>query len=61
MSNKSIRSYEEFEETYFPAEVERRRLESETPEEFGRRIAEETLEEYRKQVDAVINGESDGE
>lgn len=45
MSNKPIKSYEEFERTYFPDRIRKRELEDETPEETGRRIAREILED----------------
>lgn len=45
MSNNPIKSYEEFERMYFPNRIRERELANETPEETGRRIAREVIEE----------------
>lgn len=50
MVMKPIRSMEEFRRRYYPKDVEREHVDAMTPEELGKRMAEESL---RKATEAI--------
>lgn len=52
-----VRSFEAYEKRYFPETLARRKREDETPEELGRRIAEEGLDLIRKAIRVSLYGD----
>lgn len=47
---KTTYSFEEYKEKYFPIASERKRRQPETPEELGRRLADESIEKAFREV-----------